>query len=144
MEIDGRKTMSQPDRPLLAELREQLRSFLGELRELLELRIRLFRLEATADLKNARRLLIVWIISGVLLLTSLPLFAVALADVLDGVWNLHRWAWLLIFAGIFIAVATSAAYLAWRRFRRHFIGLQETLEELREDRVWIEEWLGKK
>jgi hypothetical protein len=50
----------------------------------------------------------------------------------------------LIFAGILLSIGAIVAYFAWRRFRRRFIGLQETLEELREDRVWIDEWLGKK
>ena len=69
------------------------------MREMLALRFELFRLEAISDLKNARRLLIVAAVAGVLIFTSLPLFAVALADVLAGVWQIARWGWLLIFAG---------------------------------------------
>ena len=110
--------MSQSDRPLLADLREELHTLSGELREMLRLRWELFRLEATADLKNARRLLIVGAVAGVLILTSLPLFAVAAADVLAGVWQIARWGWLLIFAGAMLLFAVLAAYLAWRRFRR--------------------------
>jgi hypothetical protein len=33
--------------------------------------------------------------------------------------------------------------LAWRSFRRRFTGLRETFEELREDTVWIGEWMKK-
>jgi hypothetical protein len=33
--------------------------------------------------------------------------------------------------------------LAWRRFRRNFIGLRETLEELREDVLWLKEKSGE-
>ena len=36
-------------------------------------------------------------------------------------------------------LALAAGYCAWRRFRRRFIGLRETLEELREDLVWLQE-----
>jgi uncharacterized membrane protein YqjE len=136
--------MSQPDRPLLADLQTELHSLSGEMREMLALRWELFRLEALSDLKNTRRLLIVAAVAGVLIFTSLPLFAVALADVLAGVWQIAPWGWLLIFAGSFIILATAAVYLAWRRFCRRFLGLQETLEELREDLVWMQEWLGKK
>jgi uncharacterized membrane protein YbhN (UPF0104 family) len=114
------------------------------MREMLALRFELFRLEALSDLKNARRLLIVAAVAGVLIFTSLPLFAVALADVLNGVWRIARWGWLLIFAGSFLIFAVSAFYIAWRSFHRRFLGLQETLEELHEDWVWMEEWLGKK
>jgi uncharacterized membrane protein YqjE len=135
--------MSQSDRPLLADLKASLRSLTGELREMLRLRWELLRLEATSDLKNTRRLLIIWAAASVMILTALPLCAVALADVLADVWQIAHWGWLLIFAGSLLFVALSAAYLAWRRFRRRFLGLQETLEELNEDRVWLNEWLKK-
>lgn len=136
--------MSQSDGPLLANLTRELRHLTGELREMLHLRWRLFRLEAVADLKNARRLIAVTAVAGVMALSSLPLVAAALADLLAGVWHIARWGWLLIFAGSLLLGAVLAAYLAWRRFRRRFVGLQETLEELREDRVWIEEWISRK
>ena len=136
--------MNQADRPLLADLQGELRSLSRELREMFRLRWELFRLEAITDLRNSRRLLIAGFVAGVLILTSLPLVAAALADLLAGVWNIARWAWLLIFAGALLSTGLLAAYLAWRRFRRRFVGLQETLEELKEDRVWLEEWLGKR
>ena len=136
--------MSQPDRPLLADLTAELRSLGDDLREMLALRYQLFRLEAVSDLKNARRLLVVCAVAGVMILTSLPLFAAALADLLAGVWQIPRWGWLLIFAGLLLILALLAAAWAWRSFRRRFLGLQETLEELKEDRVWLEEWLGKR
>jgi hypothetical protein len=145
VEIGRRKIMSeQPDRPLLENLREEIASLSAEMREMLRLRWELLRLEATADLKNFRRLLVVWAVAGVLVLTSLPLAAVALSEILDGVWHLSRCHWLLIFAGGLILVALPTAYLAWRRFRRRFTGLRETLDELREDQVWLDDWLGKK
>jgi hypothetical protein len=135
--------MSETDRSLLADLREELHSLTGELREMFRLRWELLRLEAIADLKNAQRLLVVGAAAGVLILTSLPLFAVAAADALAGIWHIARWGWLLIFAGLLIVSAITSASFAWRRFRRQFIGLQETLEELKEDQVWLEEWLRK-
>lgn len=136
--------MSTPERPLLAAMQAEIRALGGSLREMLSLRWELFRLEAVSDLKNALRLAIVFFIAAVLILTSLPLFVVALADVLAGVWQIARWGWLLIFAGSLLGISASAAYLAWRNFRRRFLGLQETLEELNEDRVWLAEWLAKK
>ena len=44
--------------------------------------------------------------------------------------------------GLLVAAAL-VAWLAWRRFRRRFVGLEETLEELREDLVWLQEWGGQ-
>ena len=42
-----------------------------------------------------------------------------------------------------LGAACLAGLWAWWRFRRQFGGLEETLEELREDLVWIEEWMGR-
>jgi hypothetical protein len=136
--------MSQSDRPLLADLKIEVTSLVGEMREMVVLRYELLRQEALSDLQNTRRLLIVTAISGMLVLSALPLVVVAFADVLNGVWGLARWAWLVIFAGIFLLAAVLAVIFAWRRFRRRFIGLRETLEELQEDWVWLQEWTKKK
>jgi peptidoglycan biosynthesis protein MviN/MurJ (putative lipid II flippase) len=136
--------MSQPDRPFLADLKIEVSSLVGEMREMVVLRYELLRQEALSDLQNTRRLLIVTAISGMLVLSALPLVVVAFADVLNGVWGLARWAWLVIFAGIFLLAAVLAVIFAWRRFRRRFIGLRETLEELQEDWVWLQEWTKKK
>ena len=58
---------------------------------------------------------------------------------LDGCGRIARGGWLLIFAGGLLILAVAGGYLAWRRFRRRFIGLRETLEELREDLLWLRE-----
>ncbi len=72
-----------------------------------------------------------------MLLAVLPLAVVSLSDVLDGVGHIARAGWLAIFAGGLLIVALAGGYLAWRRFRRRFTGLQETLEEIREDLLWL-------
>ncbi|MCG2685214.1 MAG: hypothetical protein L6306_16550, partial [Planctomycetales bacterium] len=36
-------------------------------------------------------------------------------------------------------VTFNSAIRAWRRFRWKFIGLRETMEELREDALWLKE-----
>jgi uncharacterized membrane protein YqjE len=141
--INRRTIVSQATRSLWADLRDELRSLAGELREMFRLRWELLRIEAVADLKNVRRLLIATAVSGVLVLTSLPLMISAAADALAGVWQIARWGWLLIFAATLVILAAGIAFLAWRHFRRRIVGFQETLEELNEDRVWLEEWLRK-
>jgi hypothetical protein len=125
--------------PLLADARAELGALGGELREMAVARWELARLELQADLCSAKRLAIVWLAAALMMVTSLPLVAVCLADVLDGCGHIARWGWLLIFAGGLCMTALAGGFLAWRRFRRRFVGLQETLEELREDLLWLRE-----
>jgi len=77
-------------------------------------------------------------------LTALPLLAVSLAETLDGCGHIARRDWLWIFGAGLLILALGSGYLAWRRFRRRFVGLEETLEELREDIVWLREKGRKK
>jgi hypothetical protein len=127
------------ERPLFAEMREELGSLGAELREMAAARWELARLELAADLKSFKRLAIAWFLAAVLLMTSLPLLATCLAEVLDNYAGISRIGWLLIFGGGLLILAILGGYLAWRRFRRQFIGLRETLEELREDAAWLRE-----
>ena len=127
------------ERPLLADLRAELGALGGELREMAAARWELARLELEADLLSAKRLAIAWLAAAVMAIAALPLVAVCLAEALDGCGHIARGGWLLIFAGGLLILALAGSHLAWRRFRRRFVGLQETLEELREDLVWLQE-----
>ena len=128
-----------PDRPLLADVRDELGALTAELREMAAARWELARLEIEADVRSTKRLAVAWLVAVVMALTSLPLVAVWLAEVLDEQTNIPRGGWLLIFAAALLLLAGLGGYLAWRRFRRNFLGLRETLEELREDMLWMKE-----
>ena len=130
-------------RPLLSNIRTELGALGGELREMVSQRWELARLELQADLLSVKRLAVAWLAAAVMVLTALPVLAVGLAEALDGRGDIPRGGWLLIFAGGLLTLALGGSYLAWRRFRRRFIGLQETLEELREDLVWLQEKGGE-
>ncbi len=132
--------MTDPKRPMLGGLRDELGGFAGELAESLRLRMELAQLELAEDYRAAKRLAVVLLTAVVMLLTSLPLLAAALAEVLHGVGGLSRAGWLLLFALGLMLLAGLGSFLAWRRFRRGMVGLQETLEELREDLLWLREW----
>jgi protein-S-isoprenylcysteine O-methyltransferase Ste14 len=126
------------DRPLLGELREEISGMAGEVTHLAALRWRLAEIELRESVQTAKRFSICAIVAGVLLLTSLPVFVVSLSA-----WLLPdlSWAWI---AGLLLAIAGLAiAWFAWRRFRREFRGLEQSIEELREDLVWIKEWSGR-
>ena len=130
-------------RTLLADLRAGLGAMGGELREMAALRWKLARLELQADVRSASRLAIAWLAAAVMATTSLPLAVVCLAEALDGRGQITRCGWLLIFAATLLLLAIVGGYFAWRRFRRRFVGLQETLDELREDLVWLRESFGE-
>jgi uncharacterized membrane protein YqjE len=128
-----------PDRPLLADLRDELAALGGELREMAAARWQLARLELEADRQTLRGLVLAWLIALLMALTALPVLVVCLAETLADWRNVPRSVWLLGFGLGLLVFALLGGYLAWRRFRRRVVGLQETLEELREDLVWLRE-----
>ena len=138
--------MAEPERtrPLLAELGDELRALGSELRESLVLRWQLALLELRADRRSAVWLTIALSASGVMALSALPLLLVWLAAQLDQWLGVSRDGWLLILGFALLAAGLASGYLAWRRFRRHFLGLEQTLEELREDAAWLREWSGRR
>lgn len=127
------------DRPLLADIRTELGALGVELREMASARWELARLEIESDIRSAKRLIIAGLSAVVMSLTALPLVATGLAEYLDGWRGIPCGAWLFVFAAGLLFLACLGVYLAWRRFRRNFIGLRETLEELREDVLWLKE-----
>ena len=59
------------------------------------------------------------------------------AELLDGRLGIAGAGWLAIFGFGLLATGSATGWFAWRRFRRRFIGLQQTREELREDLAWL-------
>lgn len=133
--------MKSADREsLFAGLSAETAGLTAELRALMDARWRLLRLELVSARDQLRTLAIVLVVASCAGLTSLPVFIVAAGDALDGTLGLPRWAWLLASGLVLLAGAILVAWSAWRRFRREFAGLTESVEELREDLVWLREW----
>jgi len=107
---------------------------------MLRLRWQLAKIELAEDFGRAKRLLAVWLAAMVLLIGSLPVLVVAAAEGLAGTGGLSRVGWLLVFGGAMLFGSLAAAGVAWLWFRRRFNGLKETLAELEEDRLWLDEW----
>jgi len=137
--------MTQPERPLLADLREQIGSLEADLRQTVTLRWQLARLEVEAAVGQIKRLAIALLTFAVMLLTALPILAVAAAGSLAdlGGNGISFVDWLLIFGLGLLIGGVAGGWLAWRRFRRRFVGIEQTLEELREDGVWLRQWMGR-
>ncbi|HEY4310386.1 MAG TPA: phage holin family protein [Pirellulales bacterium] len=109
-----------------------------ELRALVAIRWELARLELVTAFADVRRLVVALVIAGLLALISLPVLVVATANALGGVLGLSVTGWLFISFATLVVAAGAVAWLGWRRFQRHFVGLEETLEVLQEDQAWVE------
>ena len=106
--------------------------------------IRIFAAELARSLSRTHQMLLVSEKDGELdgrqihgALTDRYFLSRPLADLLDGVGHIARAGWLAIFAGGLVTAAILGGYCAWRRFCRRFVGLRETLEEIREDMLWL-------
>jgi hypothetical protein len=108
------------------------------------LRWQLARIELVAAAHQVRRLAILLAAALVMGLVSLSLLCVCVADLMGGTWGISRAGWLAIFAGLLLAGGALIITLGWRWFRRHYAGLRETADELREDLVWLREWTGNR
>jgi uncharacterized membrane protein YqjE len=131
--------MSSPDRTMLADLKAELRGLTADVSEMLQSHWELARLEIQSDIAHLKRLAFVWGAAAVMALTSLPLLATCVAEALDGRLGVARRGWLLIFGLSLLCTAVIGGYGAWFWFRRRFVGLKQTLDELREDLVWMKE-----
>jgi len=129
---------------LLAELKAEVGSLGADLREMAALRWQLARLELQVDARAVSRLARVWILSAVMVLCALSLLAVCAADALDGRLGIARCGWLLIFGLGLLSGGAAAGLWAWRRFRASATGMEQSLAELREDLVWLKEWIGQR
>jgi uncharacterized membrane protein YqjE len=113
---------------------------LADVVEMASLRWQLAELEVQSDIAAARRL---GLLSGaglVSAITSVPVLTVVLAGQLDTLLA-NSFPWVTLSAGcLLLAGGLLAAWLGWRRFRGEFLGLRESLDECREDLIWLREW----
>jgi protein-S-isoprenylcysteine O-methyltransferase Ste14 len=135
--------MIRPEQPPLAEVKEEIGSLVADSRRMIALRWQLARLELRAAAGTIKRLSIGWLVCAVMALSGVPLLLAAAAEQLQGRLGIPFAGWLLIFGLVLLCGGAAGGYLAWRRFRRRFTGIEETLEELREDLVWLREWAGQ-
>ena len=132
--------MAKTERPLFADAKAQIGRLTAELRQMVDLRWQLARLELEGAARSVKRLAIVLAIAAGLALIAIPLVVVGTVLLLPEPMR----APVALVAGFgLLAAACLAAWWARWRFRRQFAGLEETLEELREDLVWLEEWKGR-
>lgn len=135
--------MTTPERPLLAEVKDEIGSLAADLAEMAVLRWKLAKTEFGTDLRAISRLAVALLLVAVMVFSAVPILLVAASGLLSGWLGIPQIAWLLIFGLGLFAGGAATGWLAWCRFRRRFAGMEETLEELREDVVWLREWVGE-
>ncbi len=135
--------MTERERSPLADLKGEIASLGADAKEMAALRLELARLEVRTAAAQAKRLAIGLAVAAVMLLGALPILAVAAAEQLDGRLGIATAGWLAIFGLVLLIGGAACGYRAWRCFRRGFAGIEQTLEELREDAVWLKQWLEK-
>ncbi len=109
----------------------------GDLAHLVQLKWDLLVLELAQSRRAATRLSVVVAIAAVCAAAVLPLVATAAAEVLAGKYGLPTWGWQLIAAGVLAVAAALIGLAGWRRFKAEYVGLEESIESLREDLAWL-------
>jgi len=115
----------------------------SRLQELLDARLAMAKLEVRHNIHSFRRLGIAGTIGAVVALSGLPVLLIVLSQALAARTRLDVFTWQFLLGGAFSLAGMLILLLAWRSFRRNFTGLAETLDELREDRRWLEEIAGE-
>ena len=135
--------MTERRRPMLADLKDEIGSLGADLKELGRLRWELANVELREAAGTVKRLAICLLVVGVMAVGALPILVVALAQSLDKRLGISSTGWLLIFGFGLLIGGAAVGYFAWRRFRRRFAGMEQTIEELREDLVWLKQWSAR-
>jgi uncharacterized membrane protein YqjE len=107
-----------------------------------EARWRLMQLELLEARAALGRLAAVALASFVLAVVGLGLLAASGAERLSRISGLDRALVLAMEGGLLLAAGAGAAWWGWRRWRRTFRPLEQSLEELQEDLHWLRERWG--
>ena len=113
---------------------------LADVVEMASLRWQLAELEVRSDLAAAQRFGWLGGAGVVAAIAAVAVLTVVLTSQLDDRLE-PSFPWVTLSAGCLMLVGgLLAAWLSWRRFQGEFLGLRESLDECREDLVWLREW----
>ncbi len=116
--------------------------FVNEIVQMINARRELAELELTSDIESARGLATGGGIGAVLALTGLPVLAVLGANYAATCSNGDANLWMLGVGLSCLIIGGLTGLFSWLRFRKNLVGFRATLEELREDVTWLQEWTG--
>ena len=130
------------DEPLFSPLKRQMAGISAEAKAMLAARAELLGLELSAARSSVVRLVVAVLLGCLILLVALPMATVAFSQQLARWFSLDPLAVLWVFTLMMFVGGTGLIYGSWRRFRREFHGVEDSIAELREDLMWMQEWLG--
>lgn len=126
----------------LENLQQALRHVRSDGTAYVQARWQLFQLELREAKAKFMRLALLACTAVVLAVSGIAVLAVALAHLLAEQTGLDRELLLAIEGGVLLAMAGSAAWLGWWRYRSEFRPFEQSLEELQEDLNWLRQHLG--
>jgi uncharacterized membrane protein YqjE len=128
-------------KPVVNELIDDLRGLAADVVRMVELKKELASEELRQDACSTRRLAL-WSGTGILAaVAGLPLLLTAVCLLLDDQWGISAAQWALIFSIPLVLGGSLLAIVGWLRFRREFLGLRDSVQELQEDLRWFRDWL---
>lgn len=130
------------DEPLLSPLKRQMAGITAEAKAMLAARAELLGLELSAARKSVVQLVVAVLLGCLILLVALPMATVAFSQQLARWFSLDPLAVLWVFTLLMFLGGAGLIYGSWRRFRREFHGVEDSIAELQEDLQWMQEWLG--
>ena len=104
-------------------------------------RTELLVLELQAAWASVTRLAAALIVGSLSALVAISVGTVALSSQLARWFDLDPLTLLWIFTAVATIVGAGLIIGGWRRYRREFDGLRDSTAELREDIIWLREWL---
>ncbi len=126
----------------LESLQQTLRQAGADGMAYVQARWRLLQLELYEARAELVRLAVFASTALVLAVAGIVVLAVVLADLLAERTGMDRELLLAIEGGLLLAAGACAGWLGWRRCRREFRPLEQSLEELEEDLHWLRQHLG--
>jgi protein-S-isoprenylcysteine O-methyltransferase Ste14 len=135
--------MAEPPQAGVTGLADDLRGAWTEAARMLVLRRALAESELRSDLAATRVFAIVAGACLVLAVAGVAVLAVAAATYADRLYGFDV-PWVTIATGaVLLLVGLLVGLVSWIRFRRNLLLFEQSRAELKEDLLWLEEWLGR-
>lgn len=117
----------------------------SDVQTMLEARGRLAELELAAATRATKGFAVFAVVSVVLAIAGLSILMMVAGLQLDEHYPLveHVPVWTLSLAGLQLLGGPLLALFSWIGYRRRLSQLTQSLDEFKEDVVWLKEWLGQ-